>query len=71
MSEFNSMLALETQCEKQACDVTPSILEKLTRTRARLSAELANTNKAIEALESNPEIARVLELVGKAVNSRY
>lgn len=34
--------------------------------KARLERQLAEINSAIEALDANPEVARVMELVAKA-----
>lgn len=63
----------EAQCEvtKQAVDVQASINDKLINKKRRLEAELAETNAALEALEQNPEVAKVLTLVGRAIGGRY
>lgn len=57
--------------EKQCCDserVHPtSILENLQAKRDRLQEQLNKTDAAIKALEENPKVAEVLELVGRAI----
>ncbi len=45
----------------------PSPLEALQSKALRLADELSETNDAIKALQDNPEVARVLELVGRAL----
>lgn len=54
------------------CDVpkqvsAPSPLDTLKRTRLQLESKLGEVNEAITALEANPEIERVLTLLGKAI----
>lgn len=43
-----------------------SIRENLENTKRRLTQQLSDTTAALEALEANPEVARVIELVAKA-----
>ena len=43
-----------------------SIKERLQSKQARLEKQLADTNAALEAMEANPEVAKVMELVMKA-----
>lgn len=50
--------------EKQA--VAPSLLDNLRRRQIDASSRLADLNAAIAALEANPEVAKVLELVARA-----
>jgi hypothetical protein len=53
------------------CDVAPMgrtltpVLLTLQRRRENLLKELSNLNNAIEALEMNPEVTKVLELLHK------
>lgn len=46
--------------------LSPSIIDTLKRKKARMETDLANVNAALEALEKNPEVANVLELVCRA-----
>jgi len=48
------------QCEDD------SIRGRLVRNKQRAESQLALVNSALEALDKNPEIATLLELVGKA-----
>lgn len=55
------------QCETQTtkeCYVD-TLIGQLKRKQQRASADLAAANEALEALEKNPEIAKVLELLLK------
>lgn len=49
--------------------IKPDMRVALVQRRERLAEQLADVNSAIEALEKNPELANLLELLGKA--SRY
>jgi chaperonin cofactor prefoldin len=44
----------------------PDLKEGLINRKQRLEVQLKDINDAIEALERNPEVARILELVGRA-----
>lgn len=52
---------------EQVAEVVTTINDKLQSKKRRLESELADINAALDALAANPEIARVLTLVGKAV----
>jgi dienelactone hydrolase len=49
--------------------IKPQLREGLVSRRTRLQSQLKDLDAAIEALDANPEVAKLLELVGKA--SRY
>jgi hypothetical protein len=44
----------------------PDLRDGLVNRRNRLEEQLKTVNDAIAALDSNPEVAKVLELVGRA-----
>ncbi len=44
-----------------------TILETLKARQVSLTAQIASVNEAIEALESTPDVQRVLEAIGKAL----
>lgn len=46
--------------------VSPSMLDTLKRRQKEATERLDDLNAAISALESNPEVAKVLELVARA-----
>jgi len=56
------------QCEdispNQCC--SPSLLETLKRRQKELASRLDDVTAAVNALETNPEISKVLELVARA-----
>ena len=54
-------------CEVAPKDVATTVNDRLTSKKLRLESELKDVNAALDALNANPEIARVLSLVGKAV----
>lgn len=49
---------------------SPNLTDRLENEKQILEARLAEVNEAIAALKANPEIERVLNLVGR-VKSRY
>lgn len=51
--------------ETKPCE-SPSPLETFKRQRKQLEEKLLNVNRAIEALEANPEVTKVLELIARA-----
>lgn len=69
------MEGLISMAQQECCDVSPkqlirpSIRDGLFNRKQSLEKQLVDINAAIEALDKNPEITKVLELVGKA--SRY
>lgn len=56
--------ALGQYCEN---DKTPTAREQLATKKKRLTEQLAQVDAALEALDANPEIERVLTLVGRTV----
>jgi hypothetical protein len=53
--------------QRDSCEVVTTINDRLQTKKLRLESELADVNSALDALNANPEIARVLTLVSKAV----
>lgn len=54
-------------CEVETKSLTkPDLKEGLVMKKNRLELQLKEVNEAIAALEANPEVARLLELVGRA-----
>lgn len=62
-------IAYASQAGQLSERVEPSILDSLKSKRDRLQRQLDETNLAITGLESNPEVAKVLELTMRAVRS--
>lgn len=53
--------------ESKVCEVAnPSPLEQLRQQKIRLEAKLTDCNNAIQALEENSAVLKVLELLAKA-----
>lgn len=52
--------------EKSLCGSDESIKGNLERKRVRLMNQLDEVNQALDALDKNPEMLKVLELVNKA-----
>lgn len=48
-------------------DRAPSAREQLNSRKKRLEQELEDVNAAIQALDENPEVEKVLTLVGRTV----
>ncbi len=48
-------------------EIATTINDRLKSKKLRLESELKDVTDALDALNANPEIARVLSLVGKAV----
>lgn len=46
-------------------DATPTMSERLHRQREHLELQLSQVNEAIDALESNPEVARAVDAISK------
>ena len=63
MNIVRSLLGEELIPTKECMVESPSILVNLRRERDRLARKLEDVNKAIQALEANPEINTVLELI--------
>ena len=56
---------------EKCMDVQTNLNDTLTNRRRRLQLQLAEVNAAIEALEQHPEVANVLNLVGKAIGRNF
>lgn len=50
-----------------ACEVANTVTDRLANEKRRLESKLADVSAALDALNANPEVAKVLTLVGKAV----
>jgi chaperonin cofactor prefoldin len=50
-----------------SCEVENTVTDRLVNEKRRLESKLADVNAALDALKANPEVAKVLTLVGKAV----
>lgn len=61
-------ICIPEPCEKSmaVCGSDESIKGSLERKKARLQRELDTVDKALFALNANPELTNVLELVNKA-----
>jgi hypothetical protein len=57
--------SIETCCEAKVAQ-SPSLLDTLKRRQKDAEERLAVLNAAIKALEENPQVAQVLELVARA-----
>lgn len=53
------------------CEVEHTIIDRLAAEKSKLVARLEAVNAAIDALNSHPEVAEVLTLVGKAISRIY
>lgn len=53
-------------CEARTVGNSSSIQGNLERKKQRLEAELKDVNAALDALNANPEVAKLMELVVKA-----
>lgn len=61
------MNAVDSYPSEKCCEVRQvNITENLELTKARLEANLAKVNAALEGLKANPEVERVLNLVAQA-----
>lgn len=53
--------------QEKCCEVeSPSILTNLQRQKKNLESKLERVNAALNALEQNPSVTEVLELIAKA-----
>lgn len=71
MAGMNELIVNEGGCEPKACEVSTTLNDRLTAKKRKLETELSETNAALEALAANPEVARVLTLVCRAIGSRW
>lgn len=68
MDALNYPGGIAADCEKSPCmprQMSP--LEQLRATKSRKESEVKEITEAIAALESVPELDRVLHLLGKAI----
>jgi Fe2+ or Zn2+ uptake regulation protein len=59
-----------TQCEKGISPHEDTLIAQLRRNKLRFTEQLETVNAALEALENNPEVTKILELVRKAGSFR-
>lgn len=71
MDSIGAMINTQEDCSLKQLDVASSITDRLNNKKRKLETELAETNAALDALEKNPEVAKVLTLVGRAMGGRY
>lgn len=55
------------QLADYACKGESTVRDQLDRKKVNLTRQLAEVSAALEALDANPEIERVLTLVGRTV----
>lgn len=54
-------------CESlKQCEVENAVSDRLLNRKKRLELQLSEVNEALDALQKNPEIQRVLDLVARA-----
>lgn len=67
------MLDIMQSQTREVCDVgsyqPPTVMNQLQERRSKYETKLAEINDAIAALEKNPEFARCLDIVGKAIRN--
>ena len=63
------MLLGDPRCDQavSCIDSTPTMLQKLMREKARGEERLSKVNAAIDALNKNPELASMLEIIRQAM----
>lgn len=61
---------IQTECcdatTKECCSPENAISDRLLNRKRRLELQLAEVTEALDALQKNPEIQRVLDLVARA-----
>ena len=62
---MNALMEAEADCGQ--VEVVTTLSDKLKRKKLRLETELNDVNLAIEALQANPEVANVINLLTKAI----
>jgi hypothetical protein len=67
MNSFEDCAKAEQMLPSAQCELTNTVTDRLTSEKRRLESKLADVNAALDALAANPEVAKVLTLVGKAV----
>lgn len=55
----------QEKCVGPSLTNSPSVLDNMKRRKLQLEEGLKDVNDCIQALEANPEITRVLELISK------
>jgi len=63
--DLNYHGGLEKSCIAEVCDSRPSVKQRLERQKSELENQLQCVNDALEALNANPEVMKVLELVSR------
>ena len=65
MFESESGVASEEKALSGLINATPTMTERLYRERAQLKSKLAEIEKAIAAIESNPQVQQVVDALTK------
>lgn len=66
MDPLRNLASMQECCDSPKQVMSPSVLENLIRRKTQLEDSLARVNAAIEALQENPQVSKVLELLAKA-----
>lgn len=56
----------ESPCPTKDVSYSDSLIANLNRRKIRCESELQSVNAALNALQKNPEVANILELISKA-----
>lgn len=64
MNLMKSLNSIE-RCESPAQCESPSVVDTLSRKQKSLQRQLDDVNAALDALRSNPEVTKVLELIAR------
>lgn len=59
-------LAYDKCCEAPSQAISPSLVDQFRRTQLELKDRLERVTAALDALEKNPEVCKVLELIARA-----
>jgi hypothetical protein len=62
---LESLTGYDSQSPVKEC-YSDTLIANLRRKKLRAEADLAAVNAALDALEKNPEVANILELISKA-----
>ena len=55
----------QVSCDTPMRNIQPTIEDRLLRRKAQLEADLADVNNALEALQANPEVLKIMCLISK------
>lgn len=71
MNTYPTESAMKQTALMDAMGASPTMSERLHREREHLEHRLTQVNEAIEALESNPEVARAVDAISKVGGIGY